>query len=275
MPNVSIHLSPRILFAGLNRLTLLILMSLMLFNAGRVFAEEETLQPVPAAPPAIQRKIVVIDPGHGGPDAGITGADRTLEKELTLSLARLIETRLAKKYKTVMTRKNDTPVDLKKRSEAANKARGDMLLSLHAGGAFSREVRGIRLFHHTSQAAVDAGGGLALEPGVIAGSATTLRWNEAQSQYLSLSRTLAMILSEHISAKAMVNKPQVAVMGLPDLVLAGADMPALHIEIGQLTNPADEKLLKDKAYLAMLADGICSGIEAFFSLYPEKRVHAY
>ncbi len=275
MPNVSIHLSPRILFAGLNRLTLLILMSLMLFNAGRVFAEEETLQPVPAAPPAIQRKIVVIDPGHGGPDAGITGADRTLEKELTLSLARLIETRLAKKYKTVMTRKNDTPVDLKKRSEAANKARGDMLLSLHAGGAFSREVRGIRLFHHTSQAAVDAGGGLALEPGVIAGSATTLRWNEAQSQYLSLSRTLAMILSEHISAKAMVNKPQVAVMGLPDLVLAGADMPALHIEIGQLTNPADEKLLKDKSYLAMLADGICSGIEAFFSLYPEKRVHAY
>jgi len=272
--NVSIHLSPRVLFAGLNRLTLLVLTFLILIGAGAVSSEEEDSPPAPVPPVAAKRKIVVIDPGHGGPDTGIKGDDRTIEKELTLSLARLIETRLAKKYKIVMTRKGDTAVDLRKRSETANRARGDVFLSLHAGAAFSRDVRGVRLLHHTFQVS-DTDPGPGSEPGVIVGSATTIRWNEVQRQYLSLSRTLAMILGEHIGAKALGDKPQISVMGLPDLVLAGTDMPALQVEIGQLTSPADEKRLKDKEYLAMLADGICSGIEAYFSQYPEKRVHTY
>lgn len=274
MLNVSIHLSAPGFFRVLNRLILMVFTILVLSAPGPSSSEEEMAPPVQAPPPAVKKKIVVIDPGHGGPDTGIKGDDRTIEKELTLSLARLIETRLAKKYKIVMTRKGDTAVDLRKRSETANRARGDVFLSLHAGAAFSRDVRGVRLFHHTFQVS-DTDPGLGSEPGVIVGSATTIRWNEVQRQYLPLSRTLAMILGEHIGAKALGDKPRISVMGLPDLVLAGVDMPALQVEIGQLTSPADEKGLKDKEYLAMLADGICSGIEAYFSQYPEKRVHTY
>lgn len=246
-----------------------VLLCLALMATEPVRAEEDTALP---AAPAATKKIIAIDPGHGGADSGSKGEGGTKEKDLALSFSKMLESRLSKKFKPVLIRKNDAPVELRKRTEAANRARGDLFVSVHAGGNFSRETRGIGLFYHESRKTGEEGQG---EYSVAQGGKATRRWNEVQRQYISLSRTLAMILNEHISSQEIQDQPRITVMGLPDIVLSGADMPALHIELCQLTNAAEEKRMKDKDYLSKLAAGIVSGIEAFFRQYPDKMVHEY
>lgn len=228
-------------------------------------------------PPAAVRKIIAIDPGHGGADMGAQGVDHTREKDLTLSFAKILETRLSKKFKVAMTRKGDTLVELRNRTESANKARADLLISIHAGGSFIHETRGVGLYYHESRMPLAGGTGTnQTDYNLSSDGKTPVRWNAVQDKYASLSRTLTMILNEHLSSTASNGEHlKISVMGLPAMVLSGADMPALIIELGQLTNPSEEKQLKNKEYLSTLADSMCSAIETFFDQYPEKIVHEF
>lgn len=230
-------------------------------------------QEIDQGKPVVVKKTVIIDPGHGGEDLGAVGPDRTQEKGISLSFSKMLEARLSKKYKTVMTRKGDRTVEPRARTEAANKAHGDLLLSVHAGGGFSREAHGIRLyFHEVRWAEADAS---ALGRAEDSGHAM-VRWNSVQDRYRSLSRTLALIMNETLSSlPAEEDRMKIMVLGLPDVILAGADMPALHLEIGQLTSPADEKRLKQKDHLGRLADAVLKAVDTFFDQYPDKTVQEF
>lgn len=231
----------------------------------------------PAVKPAVIRKIIAIDPGHGGTDMGALGVGLTREKDFTLTFAKILETKLKKKFMVAMTRRGDTLVELRSRTESANKTRADLLISLHSGGNFVHEIRGVGLYYHESHVPYDGGADtVQADNNLSPGGRTPVRWNRVQGKYISLSRTFAMILNEHLAANAPKGEQlKISVMGLPAMVLAGADMPALLIELGQLTNPSEEKQLKNKEYLATIADGICSAIETFFEQYPEKIVHTF
>ncbi len=222
--------------------------------------------------PAPVRKTVVIDPGHGGADNGATGPGRSREKDLTLSFARLLESRLSKKYKIIMTRKSDSAVEARNRTEAANKAQGDLLISVHAGGSFNPDTGGIALYFHEPEAASLQ----RTEEESPQAFTAMVRWDSVQDRYRSLSRTLALIMNENLSVIPVENdRLTVSVSSLPDRVLAGADMPALHMEIGQLTNASDEKRLKKKDFLARMADAVLKSVDTFFDQYPEKSVREF
>jgi N-acetylmuramoyl-L-alanine amidase len=241
---------------------------------------DEDLPPQASVKTPVEKKVVIIDPGHGGPDIGSVGIDRLREKDLTLTLSKMIEKKLSKKYKTILTRKSDSTVDLKTRTETADKARADLMISLHAGGGFLRDFQGIGLYYCERR-------GISVEadnPGQAGygsgASRAVADWRTVQARYLSLSRTLAMIMNEHIASRLSGGSPgknntKISVDGLPLIVLEGADMPALLIEVGCLSNPSVEKNLKSNEYLLTLADGICSGIDAFFEQYPDKIIHEF
>jgi len=275
------------MFFNLNRFIHILFISILFIGLMTPCYSEEELNPLdkpienpidkPAAKPVVVRKIIAIDPGHGGTDIGAVGVGLTKEKDFTLTFAKILETKLKKKFKVAMTRRGDTLVELRSRTESANKTRADLLISIHSGGSFVHETRGVGLYYHESHVPSDGGtDSVQVDYNLSPGGRTPVRWNRVQEKYIALSRTFAMILNEHLASNAPKGEQlKISVMGLPVMVLSGADMPALLIELGQLTNPSEEKQLKNKEYLATIANGICSAIETFFEQYPEKIVHAF
>ena len=87
------------------------------------------------------RRIIVLDPGHGGRESGARGADGTAEKSVTLELARLIAAELQRDYKVTLTRTDDYHVDLDNRTALANHLKADVFVSLHTGRQFRLQYR--------------------------------------------------------------------------------------------------------------------------------------
>jgi N-acetylmuramoyl-L-alanine amidase len=95
-------------------------------------------------------------------------------------------------------------------------------------------------------------------------------WDDIQNQYIEKSRDLARLIQKSIQDQRKYLKCET--QGVPLLVLAGANMPAILIEIGYLTNPAEEKALRDLDFLSDLAKGITNGIVVFFQKHSTESV---
>jgi len=214
--------------------------------------------------PATGIKIIMIDPGHGGDDAGVHGASGTLEKDVTMQAARRLKTALEKGgFRVLLTRDGDDTVPLDRRTAAANNNKADLFISLHANGAFKPDVRGAQVlsldldeYKHHGQS---AGGGQRV-PTVGGGSRLidTVQWELAQIPYAPRSAVFAAVAARHLADQgaAMFERPTDVA---PLAVLAGANMPAVLIELGFLTNGDDERVLGGDALGAML-DAIAAAV---------------
>lgn len=227
-----------------------------LVNTARTVAAQTS---GPSSSPA-SKKTVVIDPGHGGNDTGVKGSAGTVEKEVVLRLARLIENRLKGRYQVILTRTDDYIMPWPDRTGRANHVKADLFISLHTGGSYSSATNGLRFYYYAApqfqvpdQAPVDDN-----DP---------LPWREIQKAHIPASS----ILAHRIWSRARTlgaNNPG-TVLAAPAAVLSGADMPAILIETGYLTNPKQEKNLNDNKYLFKLATAISQGIDDYFS-NPDK-----
>ncbi len=200
---------------------------------------------------------VVIDPGHGGGDTGTVGAQGAFEKDVALALARLVAARLANSCTVVLTRTDDYALSLFRRQELAGQ--GDVLVSIHAGGAGRPSIGSRCLYYH---GAFPDGPTGAIGDGVSLGALhSPVEWSRRQFQHGAASRRLAETLQ---SALAIMQAPlAVTVRKAPLVLLSGVDMPAVLFEAGLLTRPPEEKELTDPARLAQLAGAIATGIEAY------------
>ena len=207
------------------------------------------------------KRVIVLDPGHGGDESGARGPDGATEKTVTLALARLLAGELEREYKVMFTRTDDSQVGLDNRTALANHLKADVFISLHTGGSFAHSTSGTSVYHYQNFS--ETAGSQAENPSVPArdGSGPVL-WDFAQNRHLEKSRTLARIINARLSSldAAKENRLQ----GAPLLVLQGADMPAILIEIGYLTNPTEEKNLRDQRYLTDLALAISRGVDEYF-----------
>ncbi len=202
---------------------------------------------------------VVIDPGHGGNDQGASGPSGTLEKNVTLALARLIARELESDFRVILTRTDDYGLDLFKRTGTANNKQADLFISLHTSASFLHNAKGLTIFYYQG-ASLNA---YKDDPPASAITNTSHPpWHEIQDRHVTQSAFLAEMIQKQLLAQAtfIESKLQKA----PLVVLQGADMPAVLIEIGYLTNPIEEKTLNDQATLADYARGISRGIQAFF-----------
>jgi N-acetylmuramoyl-L-alanine amidase len=195
-------------------------------------------------------RTVVIDPGHGGSDEGARGANGTKEKDLVLQVARrlkgTIEGRLG--LRVLLTRDGDEDVPVDRRTSLANNNKADLFLSLHTNASVRPAVRGAQVLS-LSRDDYDTGGERGdprrdLVP-VVGGAMRNIEpvpWNLAQLPFAGRSAALGAILIQHLNERhvPLYGRPAIQV---PMRVLVGANMPAVLIEMGFLTNPVDEKAL--------------------------------
>ena len=209
----------------------------------------------PLDPPVIDLspgtiRTVVIDPGHGGNDEGVRGAGGAKEKDIVLQVARrlkgTIEGRLG--LRVLLTREGDEDVPVDRRTSLANNNKADLFLSLHANASVRPTVRGAQVLSLSKDDYEPAGQRgdprRDLVP-VVGGAMRNIEpvpWNLAQLPFAGRSAALGAILVQHL------NERQVPLYGRPAMqmplrVLVGANMPAVLIEMGFLSNATDEKAL--------------------------------
>ena len=210
--------------------------------------------------------VVVIDPGHGGNDSGAQGPDGTQEKTVALNLARLIADQLETRCRVVLTRSDDYRLDISGRTAVANQSRAEIFISLHTGASFSRSISGSTVYYHRRfiESALTAE---SKAPKSLIDSSQPLSWNQIQMKYRITSERLAQLIQNRLNDVRQT--PDTRVQGAPLLVLEGADMPAVVIEIGNLSNPNEEKMMRDSKFLASLAQAISKGVDTFFTEKPQ------
>lgn len=180
--------------------------------------------------------LVILDPGHGGEDAGCVSKGGLQEKHLTLELATRVRRHLERDagFRSVLVRERDERMEVPRRVEVANSARGDLLVSLHfdLSAAGARRVR----------LAVRPGGGQVLfedlarnAPGAVTASPSPenldlVRWSTAGTPYGVESYRMAQQIAGAI--EAAVPGLAAEVVERPVWNLEGAQMPAVAIEVG-------------------------------------------
>ena len=228
---------------------------------------------IPTQGPATGLRTVVIDPGHGGDQQGTQGAKGTLEKDVTLAVARrlrtLIESRLG--LKVFLTRDDDRTMELDERSAFANNHHADVFLSIHANSAVRPSMRGAEVYYLTvdradEEARKRAGESGASLPALGGGTRAIdlILWETAQARYLEQSAALAGFIEQALAGRVEMS-PR-AVQQAPFRVLVGANMPAALVEIGYLSNAEQEAQLTTPAYQEQIAQALLDALIKFRGL---------
>ena len=203
---------------------------------------------------------VVIDPGHGGDDKGVVGPAGWPESELTWTLAIQLKDALEKELgiEVTLSREKDKNPSLVERTTLGNRFKADVFLSIHAGGSLSPEQSGYNVFFQGY--GFQAGLGDRVErtdrlPG------QTQQWTLAQARHLPEAQKLAQELDQSISE--VLRTKSMGPKGIPLVVLAGANQPAVMIEVGKLTNAEEERRLMDQGYREELTRAIVQGFRSW------------
>lgn len=225
---------------------------------------------IPTQGPSTGLRTVVLDPGHGGEEIGTQGASGTLEKDVTLSVARrlrtLIESRLG--AKVFLTREDDRTLSLDDRSAFANNHQADVFLSIHANSAVRPAMRGAEVYFLTveradAEARKKAGDNATTLPALGGGSREIdlILWETAQARYLEQSSALAGFVEQALTGRIEMS-PR-AVQQAPFRVLVGANMPAALVEIGYLSNAEQETQLATGSYQDRVAQALLDALIKF------------
>ncbi len=206
------------------------------------------------------KKTIVIDPGHGGRETGTRGPEGTVEKTVTLALSRMISSELEKNYRVVLTRTGDYLLNITERTSTANHSKADLFISIHTGGSLLHTVNGYAIFFYNNLTTPV----ISIENNKFNSSQNNiaLPWHTLQHRHKTASRKLAEILKNHLAEDI---NTIIKIHGEPVLVLEGADMPAILLEAGYLTNSAQERELNNKQALYDLAKKISNGIDEFLT----------
>ncbi|MFZ4766858.1 MAG: N-acetylmuramoyl-L-alanine amidase family protein [Roseimicrobium sp.] len=195
--------------------------------------------------------LVVVDAGHGGQDGGTQGFG-ILEKNCALEIAKHVETKILQLgLRTLMTRRDDSFVELEERSAIANRREATVFVSIHLNAdANSSETAGLEIYYSSRKRLGDLGR-MRASLGLPAGQTITDKRSEALAQKLQ---------HEVCKATGAANRNA---RDCNYLVVVNTECPAVLVECGYLTNEAEAKRLQDPAYQARLASSIARGVAHF------------
>lgn len=246
----------------------------------RIILEVGKRPPTPTPAPLLPQRrrampLVVIDPGHGGEDTGAESAVGMAEKDLTLAVAeRLAKDLLARGYAVRLTRDGDQTRALTDRTALANRLDATVFVSLHANASRATSARGAETYYMSLDKASDEDAAAAARLENAAHGADNngdskldlILWDMAQAEILNESARLALDVQQQLNT--LLNLPDRGVKQAPFVVLKGATMPAVLVEVGFLSNAREAKQLADSGYQQRLAAAIASGIEGFLRSAP-------
>ena len=214
---------------------------------------------------------IVIDPGHGGHDTGTVGRNGLMEKDLVLDVALNLKRSLEERLdaQVLMTRSDDRFISLEERTAIANRHRSDLFISIHANASTSRSTSGVETYYlNFARTTADR------EIAARENATTLLNIGELQDLVRKIamadksteSRELAALLQRSLFSGSRGIFPKARNRGVrsaPFIVLIGAEMPAVLVEVAFISNPRDEKLLKKENSQQVLAKALLTGIEGY------------
>jgi N-acetylmuramoyl-L-alanine amidase len=236
-------------------------------------APASPLAAAPTTPPAEDRfDTVVVDAGHGGDDHGAKGPKGLLEKHLVLDLARRLAKRLeVQGLRVVMTRDSDHFVPLGDRTQMANAAGADLFVSIHANASALGGAHGIETFFASLEATDESARALAQRENLAFGTAAAsggaadpvlaILGDLLATEHLADAQEFARMTQRRL-ATAEASRSR-GVKQAPFVVLMGVHMPAVLVEVGFLTNSAEEGRLGGDPERERLAAGIADAVAAF------------
>ena len=223
-----------------------------------------------AIAPITLKKVIVIDPGHGGHDPGALGA-QGYEKDVNLAAALALKERLERtaRYKVVLTREDDTYVPLDSRVRVAQHAGADLFISLHADSGPDASVRGASVYTLSDKASNRATRFVSRDDWFMKASLTGDRsvqdilFDLTQRATKNRSAAFANTLVSHIDGKAPLLRRSQRDAGF--MVLLAPDVPAVLLEMGFVTNPDDEQFLRDPGQRRHLMNAVADSIDDYFA----------
>ena len=239
--------------------------------AARAAEAKPVFSPTPAATPdgKPRRRIVVIDPGHGGKDPGALGTRGTREKDVNLAaaleLARVLRER--GDMEVVLTREDDTFVPLADRSAKANDLGADLFVSLHCNAHRNRRENGFEVYSVSETASDPAAEELAAAENAaleLEGKnpedevAKLVLLSMTKNEMINESPQLAVFTQREIAKRAEVDDRGAKQAGF--YVLRGTHAPAILIEMAYLSHAKDEAKLGSRRFRRKVAEGVAAGI---------------
>ncbi len=228
-------------------------------------------------------KIVVIDPGHGGEDPGAVGRNGTYEKKIVLEIGKKVRDKLNARegYHAFLTREGDYYVSFKKRLKIAREYGADLFVSIHADAARSRQASGTSVYSLSLRSASSEAAKILarnenladIVGGAVNGEATSdqsdpIILNMFQTSTMNSSRTFGQMLLKNMTA---VNRIKFnSVQEAPFMVLKLPEVPSVLVETAYLSNPKEEKKLRNRQFQNEIAEAIVRSVVAFLSSSPVK-----
>ena len=222
--------------------------------------------------------VVAVDPGHGGYEPGAIGRNGTREKDVALSIAKELARRINAEpgMRAILVRDRDVYIDHRDRTQFARDNRADLFVSIHADAVDDPRANGASVYALSLQGASDeAAHQLAQRENASVGGVSLDDKDEVlASVLLDLSQNAALSASLDVGGKVAIELSRVTRMHRRSiqqagfLVLKSPDMPSILVEAAFISNPAEEKKLRDRGHQGRLANAILAGIRNYFFTNP-------
>ena len=221
-----------------------------------------------------KKKIIVLDPGHGGKHPGAIGYSGVYEKNITLAMAKELKVILEKEgYKVHLTRSTDIFIPLRDRVKIARKYNADLFMSIHADSAVNRSAKGLSVYTLSETASDKEAAALAERENkadVVAGlnllehskEVSDILINLAQRETMNRSSEFASFMVQEMRKSVKLRDNTHRFAGFA--VLKAPDVPSVLLEMGYLSNRTEERLLKQKDYRRKLAVSTSKAVEKYF-----------
>jgi N-acetylmuramoyl-L-alanine amidase len=227
--------------------------------------------------PQRKKPIIVIDPGHGGDDPGAIGASGLKEKDVTLMSAQELKASLEATgfYTVYLTRSDDRFIILRERTKIAQTRDADLFISLHADAAISPRAFGASVYTLSEKSSDKEAEMLANKENkadIIHGvdlsntsdEVSSILIDLVQRETMNQSAAYANLLVKNLKDQVKLKKDTHRFAGF--MVLKAPDTPAVLLELGFLSNPKEEWLLKQRSYRAKIIRGITKATNSYFKL---------
>jgi N-acetylmuramoyl-L-alanine amidase len=228
----------------------------------------------PPFQPSRDKKVIIIDPGHGGLETGAKGKLGTEEKNITLAiglkLKSIIERNLA--AQVVLTRDKDIDFSLDSRAAIANNNRADVFVSIHTNSSYRKDARGSETFFLSRDATDEEARRLAylennsaeVESGIVNDNTDEIQmilWDMAQAAYLKESSQLAEFIQKELNV--LLGTENRGIKQAPFKVLTGVACPAVLVEVAFISNLEEERRLGTDDFQNNVAQAIYRGLVNF------------
>ena len=258
--------------------------------------QPQSSHPKPVAPPAPVTRVniggyrnimVVLDPGHGGQDPGAIGPEHTMEKNITLSIAKTLKQFIDRQpgMRAILTRDGDRYVGLRQRLKIARKYNADVFISIHADAFNNKQSHGASVFALSERGATsEAARWLAEKENYSELGGVNLKHLDdkngmIRTVLLDLSQTATISASLKLGSQILQDLHQITALHNQRVeqarfvVLKSPDTPSILIETGFISNPAEAKKLANTHYQQQLTRAIFAGLKRYFWSNPPHGTH--